>query len=125
MEILGGQGIQTHLDVMEHMTDETWHRMIGVHLNGTFFCTREALRLMSRRNRGVIVNLSSVAALMGLESVPHYSAAKGGILAFTRAVAREVARRRRSSSPPTTAPSSPANGSRPTAACSSANGVRL
>jgi len=67
--------------------------MIGVHLNGTFFCTREALRLMSRENRGVIINLSSVAALMGLETVPHYSAAKGGILAFTRAVAREVASR--------------------------------
>ena len=93
MEIVSGQGIQTHLDVTEHMTDEAWHRMIGVHLNGTFFCTREALRLMSRRNRGVIVNLSSIAALMGLESVPHYSAAKGGILAFTRAVAREVASR--------------------------------
>lgn len=37
------------------MTDEAWHRMIGVHLNGTFLCTREALRLMSRRNRGGIV----------------------------------------------------------------------
>ena len=93
MESVAGQGIQTHLDVTMHMTDEAWHRMIGVHLNGTFFCTREALKLMSRANRGAIVNLSSVAALMGLESVPHYSAAKGGILAFTRAVAREVASR--------------------------------
>jgi 3-oxoacyl-[acyl-carrier protein] reductase len=93
MEIVSGQGIQTHLDVTERMSDEAWHRMIGVHLNGTFFCTREALRLMSPRNRGAIINLSSVAALMGLETVPHYSAAKGGILAFTRAVAREVGSR--------------------------------
>jgi 3-oxoacyl-[acyl-carrier protein] reductase len=93
METVSGEGIRTHLDVTEHMTDETWHRMIGVHLNGTFFCTREALRPMSRRNRGVIINMSSVAALMGLDSVPHYSAAKGGILAFTRAVAREVGSR--------------------------------
>jgi 3-oxoacyl-[acyl-carrier protein] reductase len=93
MEMVSGQGIQTHLDVTAHMTDEAWHRMIGVHLNGTFFCTRAALRLMSRRDRGAIVNMSSVAALMGLETVPHYSAAKGGILAFTRAVAREVASR--------------------------------
>jgi 3-oxoacyl-[acyl-carrier protein] reductase len=93
MESVSGQGIQTHLDVTEHMSDETWHRMIAVHLDGTFFCTREALRLMRRGGRGAIVNMSSVAALSGLETVPHYSAAKGGILAFTRAVAREVASR--------------------------------
>ena len=93
MEIVSGQGVQTHLDVTEHMTDEDWHLMIGVHLNGTFFCTREALKLMSRKNRGTIINMSSVAALMGLDTVPHYSAAKGGILAFTRAVAREVGSR--------------------------------
>ncbi len=91
-ELLSGQGIQTHWDITQEMTDEAWARMLAVHLNGTFFCTRAALRLMSRRNRGVIVNMSSVAA-WGLESVPHYSAAKGGILAFTRAVAREVASR--------------------------------
>lgn len=93
MELVSGQGVQTHLDVTQHLSDEAWHRMLAVHLNGTFFCTREALRLMSRQNRGAIVNLSSVAGLMGLESVPHYSAAKGGILAFTRAVARDVASR--------------------------------
>ncbi len=92
-EMLSGQPIQTHWDVTQSMTDAVWHRMIGVHLNGTFFCTREALSLMARANRGAIVNMSSVAALMGLDSVPHYSAAKGGILAFTRAVAREVASR--------------------------------
>ena len=92
-ELLSGQGVHTHWDITEQMTDEAWHRMIGVHLNGTFFCTREALRLMSRRNRGVIINLSSVAALTGLDAVPHYSAAKAGILGFTRAVAREVASR--------------------------------
>lgn len=91
-ELLSGQGVQTHWDVTQEMTDEAWTRMLAVHLNGTFFCTREALKLMSRANRGAIVNLSSVAA-WGLETVPHYSAAKGGILAFTRAVALEVASR--------------------------------
>jgi 3-oxoacyl-[acyl-carrier protein] reductase len=92
-ELMSGAPVTTHWDVTQEMSDEAWHRMIGVHLNGTFFCTREALRLMARRNRGVIINMSSVAALMGLDATPHYSAAKGGILAFTRALAREVASR--------------------------------
>jgi len=93
MELVSGQGGQTHLDVTQNLSDESWRRMLAVHLDGTFYCTREALRLMSKRNRGAIVNLSSVAALTGLEVVPHYSAAKGAILAFTRAVARDVASR--------------------------------
>ena len=91
-ETMAGE-IHTHWDVTMNMTDEAWHQMIAVHLNGTFFCTREALKLMSRVNRGTIINLSSVAALSGLDTVPHYSAAKGGILSFTRAVAREVGSR--------------------------------
>jgi 3-oxoacyl-[acyl-carrier protein] reductase len=93
MEVVSGQGAQTHLDVTQQLSDESWRRMLAVHLDGTFFCTREALRLMSRRNRGAIVNMSSVAALTGLEAAPHYTAAKGGILALTRAVARDVASR--------------------------------
>jgi 3-oxoacyl-[acyl-carrier protein] reductase len=91
-EAMAGE-IQTHWDVTVNMSDEMWRRMLAVHLDGTFFCTREALRLMGRVNRGVIINLSSVAALSGLDTVPHYSAAKGGILSFTRAVAREVGSR--------------------------------
>jgi 3-oxoacyl-[acyl-carrier protein] reductase len=93
MELLSGQGAQTHLDVTQNLSDESWRRMLAVHVDGTFYCTREALKLMSRKNHGAIVNLSSVAALTGLEVVPHYSAAKGAILAFTRAVARDVASR--------------------------------
>ena len=92
-ELMAGGPVTTHWDVTQEMSDEAWHRMIGVHLNGTFFCTREALKLMARRGRGAIVNMSSVAALMGLDATPHYSAAKGGILAFTRALAREVSSR--------------------------------
>jgi 3-oxoacyl-[acyl-carrier protein] reductase len=92
-ELMMGGKIQTHWDVTEEMGDEEWHRMIGVHLNGTFFCTREALKLMSRQGRGVIINMSSVAALHGIEVASHYGAAKGGILGFTRSVAREVASR--------------------------------
>ena len=67
--------------------------MIGVHLNGSFFCTREALKLMSAKNRGSIINMSSVAGLHGIPVAAHYGAAKAGILGLTRSVAREMATR--------------------------------
>ncbi|HTO11018.1 MAG TPA: SDR family NAD(P)-dependent oxidoreductase [Candidatus Binatia bacterium] len=84
---------ETHWDITQNLSDEAWARMLAVHLNGTFYCTREALKLMSRVNRGAIVNISSVAGLMGIEVASHYGAAKAGILGFTRSVAREVASR--------------------------------
>jgi 3-oxoacyl-[acyl-carrier protein] reductase len=92
-EMLGDDGIKTHWDITMEMADEDWLEMIAVHLNGTFFCMREALKLMSRKNAGSIINLSSVAGLMGLEIAPHYGAAKAGILGLTRSVAREVGSR--------------------------------
>jgi 3-oxoacyl-[acyl-carrier protein] reductase len=80
-------------DQLVHMSDEGWHRMIDVHLNGTFYCTRAALRIMTRTGTaGAIVNTASIAALAGI-SQSHYCAAKGGILAFTKGLAREVAPR--------------------------------
>jgi len=92
-ELMSGGKIATHWDATSEMSDADWSRMIGVHLNGTFFCTREALKSMATKNRGAIINMSSVAGLGGLEYAPHYSAAKGAILSFTRAVAKEVASR--------------------------------
>jgi 3-oxoacyl-[acyl-carrier protein] reductase len=91
-EMMAG-AVQTHWDVTQSLSDAHWARMLAVHLNGTFYCTREGLKLMSRVNRGAIVNISSVAGLMGIEVAPHYGAAKAGILGFTRSVAREVASR--------------------------------
>ena len=82
--------VETQWDVTQDLSDQDWFRMIGVHLNGTFFCTREAWKLMGRKNSGVVVNRSSTAALRGMPFAPHNAAAKAGITGFTRSVALET-----------------------------------
>jgi 3-oxoacyl-[acyl-carrier protein] reductase len=74
---------------IDDITDAQWHRMIGVHLNGTFYCTRAAVPLMKRNGRGSIICMSSIAGLSGIGPI-HYSAAKGGILGMIRSLARNV-----------------------------------
>jgi 3-oxoacyl-[acyl-carrier protein] reductase len=71
------------------ITDGQWDRMLAIHLNGTFYCTRAAVHRMFRDGGGAVVNMGSVAALAG-GGIVHYSAAKAGILGFTRAVAQQV-----------------------------------
>jgi 3-oxoacyl-[acyl-carrier protein] reductase len=92
-QVMMGGKIEAHWDVTATLGDDEWHQMIGVHLSGTFYCTREALKLMAGKNRGSIINMSSVAGLHGIPIASHYGAAKGGILGFTRSVAQEVASR--------------------------------
>ena len=58
-EVAAGGPITTHSDLTVNMSDEDWHRMIGVHLDGTFFCCREGLKIMNPQLSGAIINMGS------------------------------------------------------------------
>ena len=73
------------------MTDEQWSKVLDVTLNGTFRCTRAALRLLQPQGSGVIVNNASVLGWRAQAGQAHYAAAKAGVMALTRCAALEAA----------------------------------
>ena len=83
-------GVTTPLDALVRLTDEEWRRMLAIHLDGTFYCTRAAVRSMAPRGSGAIVNMSSICGLEGCTGHPHYSAAKAAVLGFTKAAGKEL-----------------------------------
>ena len=78
---------------LEQMPIEEWDRVLAINLRGTFLCCRFALPHMLRRGEGKIVNVASQLGQVGASGLAHYSASKGGVIAFTKALAREVAAR--------------------------------
>jgi 3-oxoacyl-[acyl-carrier protein] reductase len=73
------------------MTDEQWNVVLDVTLNGTFRCTRAALRHMTAQGHGVIVNNASVLGWRAQPGQAHYAAATAGVMALTRCAAMEAA----------------------------------
>ena len=78
--------------LMLKMEEEQWDQVIDIHLKGAFLCSQAAGLHMKERNRGKIINVMSVAGLVGTVGQINYSAAKGGILSMTKSIARELAR---------------------------------
>jgi 3-oxoacyl-[acyl-carrier protein] reductase len=91
-EAMSGEPISTHFDTIERIDDEAFDRMMKVHLYGAFYCIREALpRMRAAGNGGRIINMGSIMGSASMIGAPDYCAAKGGIMALTRATAREAA----------------------------------
>ena len=74
------------------MTDEEWQEVIQTNLNGCFYCTSAAIPIMTAQSYGRIVNVSSMNGQVGAFGQANYSASKGGVFAFTRTAALELAR---------------------------------
>ena len=75
---------------LARMSEAQWDKMIGVHLKGTFNCTRVLVQDMIDAHWGRVVSISSVAGLKGAAGFVHYSAAKAGIIGFTKGLAFEL-----------------------------------
>ena len=88
--LINNAGLGGTADLVD-MTDEQWSTVLDVTLNGTFRCTRAALRIMQAAGRGVIVNNASVLGWRAQAGQAHYAAAKAGVMALTRCAAIESA----------------------------------
>ena len=75
------------------MSDDSWHRVIDVNLNGTFYCTRAAIRRMMSKRWGRIINIGSIVGLRGNPTQTNYTASKAAVIGFTKALSKEVATR--------------------------------
>jgi 3(or 17)beta-hydroxysteroid dehydrogenase len=99
LDILVNNAGVANIKPLEALSVEEWHNDIGVNLDGAFLGIKEALDVMrdsAKRNPsgGSIINIASVSALVGSPGMPAYSASKGGLRLFSKAIAVDFARRR-------------------------------
>ncbi|MCH1611586.1 MAG: SDR family oxidoreductase, partial [Luminiphilus sp.] len=93
LDILVNNAGIAHSSPVEALEVDDFDRLMGVHLRGTFLCTRSALKIMYAQNSGRIINTASQLAYIGAPGFSHYTAAKGAILSFTRSLALEIGER--------------------------------
>ncbi len=80
-------------DLLPRMADEAWDEVINTNLRGAYLCTKFAVRSMMEQLWGRVINIASLAGIVGNMGQANYSAAKGGLIAFTKSVARELGSR--------------------------------
>jgi 3-oxoacyl-[acyl-carrier protein] reductase len=85
-----GKNELAYLSTSLNISDASWKRMLDVHLSGAFYCTRSAIPLLTANGKGCVINMSSMTAIGGHAGLPHYGAAKTGLLGLTRSMAVEL-----------------------------------
>ena len=83
----------TRDNIILRMSDEEWSDIMNVHLYGTFQLSKRALKMMLKNKWGRIINISSASASIGNRGQSNYAAAKAGVEAFTKSLAKEVGKR--------------------------------
>ncbi|WP_347338340.1 3-oxoacyl-[acyl-carrier-protein] reductase [Tumebacillus amylolyticus] len=91
LDILVNNAGVTNDGFVAMMSEAKFEDVVKVNLGGTFLTTREAVKLMMKQKSGAIVNLASTSGISGNKAQTNYAASKGGIIAFTKALAQEVA----------------------------------
>lgn len=93
IDILVNNAGITRDGLLLRMKTSDWQAVLDTNLTGVFFCTRAVAKVMLKQRSGRIVNITSVAGLMGNAGQANYSAAKAGVIGFTKTVAKELASR--------------------------------
>lgn len=75
----------------DRLTEKQWDLILGVNLKGPFFCAQQAARMMQRRKRGQIINISSLGGLQAWPDYMHYCSSKAGLIMLTRCLAKALA----------------------------------
>jgi len=78
--------------LLARMTEEDWDRVINTNLKGVFNCSKAVLKIMQKQRQGRIINISSIVGLRGQVGQSNYTAAKAGVIAFSKSLALELAR---------------------------------
>jgi 3-oxoacyl-[acyl-carrier protein] reductase len=92
LDILVNNAGFTRPAMMVKMSEDQWDQVVDIHLKGAFMCSQAAGKLMKEQNSGKIINVTSVAGIVGTVGQINYSAAKGGVISMTKSIAREMAR---------------------------------
>ncbi|MFH0877971.1 MAG: 3-oxoacyl-[acyl-carrier-protein] reductase [Candidatus Omnitrophota bacterium] len=93
LDILVNNAGITRDNLLLRMSEDDWDKVLAVNLKGVFNCTKAVSRAMIKQRSGKIVNIASIIGIMGNAGQANYAASKGGIISFTKSVAKELASR--------------------------------